>query len=519
MFSGNHKISPRQLYRNYAICLISLSALLPPLVMNRESISSIGIALVFLGIYLAASAVVPRPESGLVKGICYAHYWLLGTMAAHMTGLLIREFLLTDTAIWVVLGWFYLFCYYNLYKGLECRIRVSEILFPFFLFLLLLLSVLMHGEVETGRLWELKLSFRVTHLQTGYELFCWLGAVQSLWHLHGQLKNEGDWGRAVRNIWLTGAAVTIGWSLFTYCVYGNAGHTGLVFPLASAMTLAHFPGNVIGRLDALFIFAWLIGLFLLCSSLFAPLTDREPDRRRKYLLFALLAASYAAACRSECMEWGPLLLYYVFTPVEIFLLVWYGIRGKEKKIVTACLVLLPMFLLSGCSGQELEQQSLVTAVSVDVGETADFRLTFGFGNTQGEDEDAEEEDTKEEDGKTFVAEADSFQEARERYWEYYRKNMDFNHLKNFYFSRELLMQESFSRLLEEIQIHGAYSRGTLVYATENEASGESRKEDQLEEGVPVHRLLNARYNNESCKIPAVRPDGRYKGSVSWPYSE
>ena len=81
------------------------------------------------------------------------------------------------------------------------------------------------------------------------------------------------------------------------------------------------------------------------------------------------------------------------------------------------------------------------------------------------------------------------------------------------------MQESFSRLLEEIQIHGAYSRGTLVYATENEASGEARKEDQPEEGVPVHRLLNARYNNESCKIPAVRPDGRYKGSVSWPYSE
>jgi len=77
MFSGNHKISPRQLYRNYAIGLISLSALLPPLVMNRESITSIGIALVFLGIYLAAGAVIPRPGSALVKSVCYAHYWLL----------------------------------------------------------------------------------------------------------------------------------------------------------------------------------------------------------------------------------------------------------------------------------------------------------------------------------------------------------------------------------------------------------------------------------------------------------
>ena len=47
------------------------------------------------------------------------------------------------------------------------------------------------------------------------------------------------------------------------------------------MTLAHFPGNVIGRLDTLFIFAWVIGLFLLCSSLFAPLVDGEPDTGKR----------------------------------------------------------------------------------------------------------------------------------------------------------------------------------------------------------------------------------------------
>ena len=32
----------------------------------------------------------------------------------------------------MIMGWFSLFCYYNLYKGLECRLRVSEVLFPFF---------------------------------------------------------------------------------------------------------------------------------------------------------------------------------------------------------------------------------------------------------------------------------------------------------------------------------------------------------------------------------------------------
>lgn len=513
MFSGNHKISARQLYRNYTVGLIALSALFPPLIMNRENGLSIGIALVFLGIYLAGSAVVPRPVSGWIKGICYAHYWLLGTMLVRMTGLLVQEFLLTDTPLWIILGWFCLFCYYNLYKGLECRIRVSEILFSFFLFLFVFLSVLMRGEVEPERLFELRFSFGADQLEIGYELFCWLGAVQSLWHLHGQLKSEKDWQNAIRNVWLTGAFATVGWCLFMYCIYGNAGHTGLVFPLASAMTLAHFPGNVIGRLDALFIFAWVIGLFLLCSSLFAPLVDGEPDRKRKYLLFALMTASFASALNPACMEWGQKFLYYVSTPVQILLLLFYGLGKKGRKAVTACLAVLPVLMLAGCSAQELEQQSLVTAIAVDMGEEKDFRLTFGFGNMSGEEEETSE-DGKEE---VFAAEADSIQEARELYWEYYQKNMDFNHLKNFYFSREIMGEESIQKLLEEIQLDGAYSRGTLVHVTEEESSGEAGKEEQPEEGLPVHRLLNAWYNEEQCGIPAITADGRYKGSVSWPY--
>ncbi|MBS6396277.1 MAG: GerAB/ArcD/ProY family transporter [Clostridiales bacterium] len=505
MFSGNHKISARQLYRNYAAGLISLSALLPPLVMNRENPAGIGISLVFLGIYLAWSAAVPRPRSDMAKALCYAHYWILGTLTAHMTGLLVQEFLLTDASLWIILGWFYLFCYYNLYKGLECRIRVSEILFPFFLFLLLLLSVLMYGEVEPGRIRELTLHLDRDQLLLGYGLFCWLGAVQSLWHLHGQVGDEQVWKKTVWRIWLTGGIVVPAWSLFSYCIYGNAGHTGLTFPLASAMTLAHFPGNVIGRLDALFIFVWVIGLFLLCSSLFAPIVDGEPDTRRKYLLFALLTASFALALQPEFMDWGQKLLYFVSAPIQILLLLWHSMGKRGRKVLTAgSLLLLPLFL-SGCSAQELENQSRVTAVSVDRGENADYFLTFGFGTTEEEGEEP------------FETEASSLEEAKELYWKTCQKRMDFNHLKNFYFSREVLGGEDFPVLLEEIQIHGEYSRGTLAYATEGEAAGEAEKREQPREGMPVHRLLNAWYNQEVCEIPVITADGRYEGTIPWQY--
>ena len=46
---------------------------------------------------------------------------------------------------------------------------------------------------------------------------------------------------------------------------------------------------------------------------------------------------------------------------------------------------------------------------------------------------------------------------------------------------------------------------------------EAKKEEQPEEGVPVHRVLNAWLNQEPCEIPVITSDGRYKGFESWPY--
>lgn len=523
MFSGNDKISSRQLYRNYTAGFISLSGLLIPLMMDRTHMVSILMALAALGLFLAGTVRVKRPASAVVKALCYAHYWVLGTMIARMTGILIQEFLLTGTSLALILVWFYLFCFYNLYKGLECRLRVSEILFPFFLLLLILLSALMLGEVEPERCLELVWTVDRSQWGSAYECFCWLSAVQSLWHLNGRIAVRDTAGgkteetgaektanrrhsSAVWMIWLSGSAAAILWSLFTYSIYGNAGHTGLIFPLASAMTLAHFPGNVIGRLDALFVFAWVIGLFLLCSTLFAPLRDAEPDTREKYLLFALLAASLAAALSPECMEWGQTFLYQVSMPVQLLLLLYQWMGGKGKKAVAACLSLAVVLGGTGCGQQELEERSMVTAIGVEPGEETAFHLTFGFGT-------AEEEDGEE----PFETDADSLGEAEEQYWEAEQKNMDFNHLKNIYFSEPLLGDPALPDMLEELQIGAAYSRGTLVYAVQGSVSEEVEKTNQPRTGMPIHRLLNAWYNGESCEIPTVTEEQTYKGSIFWPY--
>lgn len=499
MFSGNQKISKRQLFRNSSAGFISLIALLIPLVMNRENISSIAIALIFIGIYLAGISYSIKPQNIWLKSICYIHQWVLATMLVRITGMLIQEFLLHDMALWLIVIWFYLFCYYNLYKGLECRIRVSEILFPFFLFLFILLSILALGEVEFSRCLEISFIFNGKKLKLAYQIFCWFSAIQSLWHLQGNFQNGQSYRNGIFRIWILGAAAVIFLTIFSYGIYGNQGQTGLIFPLASAMTLAHFPGNVIGRMDALFVFVWVIGLFLLVSSLLAPLMDAEPDKRKKYLFAAFLLTSFAFSLHPKCLEWGQNFIYMISMPVQILILLCSLIGRKRLSLLLTVVVI----FISGCGVQELEEQSLLTSIGVDVGSEEPYLLTLGFGTTDGEGEEP------------VSLEVSSLDEAEQRYWEISQKQLNFNHLKNFYFSKELLGLETFHELLEELQVDGSYARGISVYVTLAEASKEAEREEQPEEGVPLHQLLNAYYNEESCEIPLITEDQRYKGSIFW----
>jgi spore germination protein len=499
VFSENGKISGRQFYRNYAISIISLSALIVPLFSGQANLCSIGTGILLLGIYLWMTVRIPCPKSRMLRFVSFSHYWLLGTVVAHMTGRLIQEFLLKGTSLALILFWFYLICYYQLYKGLECRVRVGEILFLFFVVMILLLLGLTMGEAQPVRLRKLSFAPDSNQLRQGYELFVWLGAVQSLWYRKGHTLKKEDYPKITAIIWGTGAAAVVFLRLFTLGIYGSAGHRDLSFPLASAMTLAHLPGNVIGRLDAVFVLVWVMGLFLLGSTLFAPLEAEEPDLHRKVLLAAGMAVSFVLALFPQGIEWCWKFLCYVSMPLQLILLLW---RGTRKKLL---LLLLPIIFLTGCGRQELEEQSLVLALGVDSGEEHSFCMTLGFGATN-------------EEGQmdSFITEGDTLTEVTESYQAYYGKKLDFNHLKNIYLSEQLLLDDELESLLEEFQTDSTYSRGTGVYAVQGNAGEEAVKVEQPEKGVPLHRILNAYYNEESCEIPEVQSDGMYKGSIFWP---
>ena len=199
MFSENNRISVRQAVRNYGMMVISISALVIPVAMNHTAMPSVLLAAGLLGVYLAGMAAAAAPENRIFQTASYVHGWILGTLTARMTGLLVQEFLLNGVPLWGILILFYAMCYYNLYKGLECRMRVGEILFLPFLLLLAGLAIAMHGEAEVIRIREFTWILDKNGIWKGYELFCWLTAVQGLWSLRNHMTEKKT---AVGRVWL-----------------------------------------------------------------------------------------------------------------------------------------------------------------------------------------------------------------------------------------------------------------------------------------------------------------------------
>ncbi len=510
MFSENEKISMRQLKRNQLLLLLNLGILLVPLCGNGGSAAAALLAILLLAVFVLWSVWVEAPAEG--SPLCLPgriYFWIVGTMIARMTGILVQRFLLTETHLAVILGWFYLFLFYNLYKGLECRMRVSEIMFTFCVAFLVLLPLLMLGAVKVERLQGLQWSWNGQQLADDYGLFCWLAVVQGLWYLKPavNIQTAKTWKGAGAVCALAGGVIILLCGLLTMGIYGTAGQTGLLYPLASAMTLAHFPGNVIGRLDTVFVLAWVLGLFLACSTLFAPLGNGTRNKWKNAGLAVILLVSYLLALTPSVMEWGDWLVRVILVPAQVLVLLWqtWKKRGNLKAFLTLAMIVTVTTLCTACGKQELETQSLVESLAIDEGQEISFAFAVA--------EDEEDSD------RIFTTKAASLHDAMDIYGDYHQKKLNLNHLQYLYVAEEVLRSEQLSTILEELQTDEQFSRGILLYVTEGAAKDEALDEEKPEEGTPVHELLNAWYHQGSCELPRVTADHRYKGTIIWQYSD
>ena len=546
MFSENEKISVRQLKRNQWLLLLNMGILLVPLYENEGSVTAGSLAILLLTVFVLWSIWVEAPaENSWLRLPGRIYFWIVGTMIARMTGILIQHFLLTETHLAVILGWFYLFLFYNLYKGLECRMRVSEILFPFCVVFLVLLPFLLLGAVKVERLQEMQWSWSGQQLIDGYRLFCWLAVVQGLWYLKPLVNvwTSATWTRTGVVCTLAGGVIILLCGFLTCGIYGASGQMGLLYPFASAMTLAHFPGNVIGRMDTVFVLAWVLGLFLACSTLFAPLGGGTRNKWKNVGLAVLLWGSYLLALIPSIMEWGDWLVRMILIPAQVLVLLWQTWKQREnqqtkgqmgqrphasgtvrsgmKTVLLLAGVTTVITLCTACGQQQLETQSLVESLAIDEGQ----EISFVFAVAEGEGDSAEKSELEQESGteddndRIFATKADSIHEAMDIYGDYHQKKLNLNHLQYLYMAESMLQSEQLGTILEELQLDEQFSRGILLYVTEGTACKEAMDEEKPEEGTPVHELLNAWYNQQFCELPLVTEDHRYKDTICWQYSD
>lgn len=213
------------------------------------------------------------------------------------------------------------------------------------------------------------------------------------------------------------------------------------------------------------------------------------------------------------MDWLSALLYKVTTPLQILILLGCVFKGRKGIIRVLSILMVAAFFLVSCGQQELEKRGIATAIGIDPakeeGKEGAYEITLVFGSALQAD--------KEQELETFQTVVDSISEAVDRYGEVHQKDVDFNHLKQFYLSKDVMEAEEFGKILEEIQLDRAYSRGTSVYVTYGPAGEEALRKETPEEGMPIHYLLNAYYNHERVEIPMVNEEHLFRDSYLWQY--
>lgn len=106
---------------------------------------------------------------------------------------------------------------------------------------------------------------------------------------------SATWTRTGVICTLAGGVIILLCGFLTCGIYGASGQMGLLYPFASAMTLAHFPGNVIGRMDTVFVLAWVLGLFLACARYLRHWEAAHEINGKNVGLAVLLLGSYLLA--------------------------------------------------------------------------------------------------------------------------------------------------------------------------------------------------------------------------------
>lgn len=416
MFSGNDKISQRQVFRLLTFDLLGLSTLLVPTVLAKTA-GGDGIFCIFIGVSagllflkllkLALSDMgnenfseyltrhLGSFGSRAVQAFYVIYLLLLAGYTAYLFTAVIWKDLLREVSFPAILLTILLLAGYGLVSGIEGRARVYELLFWFLLVPLFLMLFSAFDEIDVDY-WTPVFSAGGGNVLAGsYYVFICISLVFLVLFLGSYVEKKEKIIRGGRLALLTVGAVHVVLYLVLLGIFGGKALATMEFPAVTLMSTVRISGGFLKRADAFMFGIWFFTLYALLNSavfyggvMLRGITGKKkcPWTDSACLAVTLLLALFFYRSK-EAVDYYELFLWYVGTPVIVLIPVILAIlAGKSKRKLREdeesnqnkaskikrkwknaggiSLVVLFAVLLSGCGTPELEDRNFPIEVAV-----------------------------------------------------------------------------------------------------------------------------------------------------------
>lgn len=425
MFSGNDKISQRQVFRLLTFDLLGLSTLLVPTVLaktaGRDGIFCIVIGvfagLLFLKLLKLALADMGQENlseyltrhfgvfGGRVVQTCYLIYLLLlAGYTAYLFAAVILKALLREASFTVILLTILLLAGYGLVSGIEGRARVYELLFWFLMIPLFLMLFSAFDEIDVDY-WTPVFSAGGGNVLAGsYYVFICISLVFLVLFLGSYVEKKEKIIRGGTLALLVVGAVHVVLYLVLLGIFGGNALATMEFPAVTLMSTVRISGGFLKRTDAFMFGIWFFTLYALLNSaiFYSGVMFRGLIGKRKCLwtdiacLVLVLILALLFYQSKGAVDFYELFLWYVGTPVIVLIPAVLAIlAGKSRRKVRKnreeaknvrtndgnakgessrntkqiraggmALAVLFAVLLSGCGTPELEDRNFPIEVAV-----------------------------------------------------------------------------------------------------------------------------------------------------------
>ncbi len=404
MFADNDKISQTQCMRLLFFDMIGIATLVLPgflaKICGEDGTSCIFIGMI-LGLlwlwtlskalkhiggnYLDFSKTVIGTLGEKVLGVVYGLYYLLfGAYSIYLLSQLIQETLLKEEKFWLISLSLLVLVVYGIYRGIESRARVYEILFYLILIPFLIMLLLGAGDMQLENM-TLRGTTPIAGIAKGsYGVFLIFSSLQMLLMTSNYIEPAKSLKAGRKSVLLTGILLFALYEILLG-VFGVGGIQHLSFPAVNLMSTVTIPGGFLRRGDSFMVAVWFFTLYAAgASGIFygsqclSHLWKPKGKKQQKiwhglYLMISLALAyfiSYQCMLFQSSMEQIVWKVFWYLTPFFLILpFILLLLKGKKPANKRTCsmflvLVLAAGVLCSGCSVQELENRSFPLAVCV-----------------------------------------------------------------------------------------------------------------------------------------------------------